>query len=528
MPLSYRRPPRPASPDPSITDADDSIFLSDLVRTGEASRLRRRGAIRDGPSASTHRAPPNNSISPFPGPPQLQVPNVPPSMYHPPEPAAVPSPIWDNDPREADPDAYLETYGYDDDDDAGGEWEWGRREGVGSAVLMEREGRREALEAEVRLEEAEQAAGSYMLFCGGDLPDDKHNDHAHTSSHLDAYPRRRATAFCPVLPRPASKPRRTNGCGALVHVSALPTRRHGVWIARGVAGEAVVPLDSSYFDCKAVAKMMKSACGCIREGVGCRACGNTLGTIYTPCQTAAEGLFLPPTSLAPSAHSHPYNSGPFSLRGPSGPAYWLPPAQHPRLPSASSTSPSSSTASSSASSSPSTARNPHFAIYTFFSGNVRSSPGFSFPAPIPAPAPVPSTTAENYGYSSSASYGNGNSPAAGNGGISSRRSDALVPVFSPTSGTAPSSRRWTSYNSSSSTWQGRSLLQEEWGTWGGTGAAVTGVSAQDGRDAVRVVEGTGGGNDNPDGMEESEGEMGEKPGEGTSGAGVAGMVWPDR
>ncbi|KAK1232610.1 hypothetical protein PQX77_004229 [Marasmius sp. AFHP31] len=33
-------------PRPTIRDADDSIVLSDLVRTGEASRLRRRGAIR--------------------------------------------------------------------------------------------------------------------------------------------------------------------------------------------------------------------------------------------------------------------------------------------------------------------------------------------------------------------------------------------------------------------------------------------------------------------------------------------------
>src|SRR3954447_15364031 len=31
---------------PTVTDADDSIVLSDLVRTGEASRLRRRGAMR--------------------------------------------------------------------------------------------------------------------------------------------------------------------------------------------------------------------------------------------------------------------------------------------------------------------------------------------------------------------------------------------------------------------------------------------------------------------------------------------------
>ncbi|KAL0569162.1 hypothetical protein V5O48_012808, partial [Marasmius crinis-equi] len=38
--------PPPPPPPPELQDADDSIVLSDLVRTGEASRLRRRGAIR--------------------------------------------------------------------------------------------------------------------------------------------------------------------------------------------------------------------------------------------------------------------------------------------------------------------------------------------------------------------------------------------------------------------------------------------------------------------------------------------------
>src|SRR5882757_8243731 len=74
MPQLYRRDPpnngtEPSSDNLEPTDADDSIVLSDLVRTGEASRLRRRGAMRidhtprqqltDPPSSS---APPQSSV----------------------------------------------------------------------------------------------------------------------------------------------------------------------------------------------------------------------------------------------------------------------------------------------------------------------------------------------------------------------------------------------------------------------------------------------------------------------------------
>ena len=285
MPVSYRHPARPLSPFPAITDADDSIVLSDIVRTGEASRLRRRGAIRDPPSSSTHRALPSMSIPPpstnptaraFPAeplsPPRAQVPGTPPPQWYSYRPAA-----WADADAAADP--YSGQYLDDDDDEAGGasgEWVWARRASGEGADLN---GSRETLEAEVRLEDSDQAAGSYMLFCGGDLPDSdfdyEHNhdyDYDHDHPAHPAPPRRRASAFGPA-PAPARrgpKPRRTNGCGALVHTVALPRRRHGVWIARGTAGPAVGPMDAEYFDCKAVAKMMQSACGCIREGVGCR------------------------------------------------------------------------------------------------------------------------------------------------------------------------------------------------------------------------------------------------------------------
>ncbi|ETW83761.1 hypothetical protein HETIRDRAFT_432852 [Heterobasidion irregulare TC 32-1] len=237
----------------------------------------------------TSRAFPAEPLSP----PRAQVPGTPPPQWYSYSPAA-----WADADAAADPsaDPYSGQYLDDDDDEsggAGGEWVWARRASGEGADLN---GSRETLEAEVRLEDSDQAAGSYMLFCGGDLPDsDSDYEHNHDYDYDHDHPahpapsRRRASAFGPA-PAPArrgSKPRRTNGCGALVHTVALPRRRHGVWIARGTAGLAVGPMDAEYFDCKAIAKMMQSACGCIREGVGCRVCRrreplHLILTIYHP------------------------------------------------------------------------------------------------------------------------------------------------------------------------------------------------------------------------------------------------------
>ena len=57
--------------------------------------------------------------------------------------------------------------------------------------------------------------------------------------------------------------------GALVHVRAYPQRPRGVWMAKEDAAETVVGLDPAYCDHPAMDKMLKSACGCIREGIGC-------------------------------------------------------------------------------------------------------------------------------------------------------------------------------------------------------------------------------------------------------------------
>lgn len=270
MPVTFSsRPPRPSSsPEPAFTNADDSIVLSDLVRSGEASRLRRRGAIRDGP-LSSHRQTSSMSSAPVFSPPAPTfTATASRSLFRP------LSPVWRNDFQESrDPDFQGvddDVYQYDDDEDANGEWQWGRTQGaMDSAGNVEREGRRQALEADIRLEDTDHSSGSFILLCGAEIAPDAQDLSSHFASTSNA-PRRKPSVFCPVSPaqRPP-RPRRTNGCGAIVHLSGIPRRRHGVWIARGAATPDVVSMPTSYFDCTAVAKMMKSACGCVREGVGC-------------------------------------------------------------------------------------------------------------------------------------------------------------------------------------------------------------------------------------------------------------------
>jgi len=140
---------------------------------------------------------------------------------------------------------------------------------------------------------------------------------------------------------------------------ASPRRRQNVWIGKTEAVGTVVAMDASYFDRKAVVKMLRSACGCVREGVGCAVCGNTLGTRYKPCQAAAEGLF---------------NGSPRTLRElrPEGSRYWhAHPTSRPKSPTASAST------------------SPPYYIYTFFSSNVSSSPDFTFPHHPPTPRSAP-------------------------------------------------------------------------------------------------------------------------------------------
>jgi len=147
-------------------------------------------------------------------------------------------------------------------------------------------------------EDLEKSTHSFVLYCGAGEPHLPSSTTPHSMSPLPTH-RRRPSRTSPT----------SNGCGAIVHMAAVPRKRCGVWMARFGSTDAVVEMDSQYFDHSVVVRMMKSPCGCVREGIGCRLCGNPLGTRYRPCKAAAEGLFS--TAITPSRPNRP-----------SGSAYW--------------------------------------------------------------------------------------------------------------------------------------------------------------------------------------------------------------
>lgn len=224
MPMRYRRdspPPQPLYSDPiEPTDADDSIVLSDLVRTGEASRLRRRGAMRlDHNMLSAQRNEGGRA--------------TPPTVI------VARTPSWIEPPS--------------DDDESTQAWEQGynpsspRPQGRSLVARLETYG--------------------YTLYCGGEEPSSfVPQASLYVRSPLPSYP---PTSLDSGRRRPDGSSQKTNGCGAVIHLRA--SRRDGstVWVGKDEATSAVVPMDASYFERPTVVRMIRSACGCVREGVGC-------------------------------------------------------------------------------------------------------------------------------------------------------------------------------------------------------------------------------------------------------------------
>jgi hypothetical protein len=332
---------------PQLTDADDSIVLSDLIRSGEQSRLRRRGAMRldhsDGGatlrilSAGSSRIT-NTSAAAAP---QTQSVSRPGGLFMRPS-----TPPWLPYPSgsfgEDDAVGYNDSSSWINENDGGP-----ANASTGPANEEQRQGG-----DPVDVEE------SYILHCGGDdgisdLTEDKSMPFVPSplawSSQRNARPS--ASSYYS---------RKTNGCGAVLHVRAFPQKPRGVWVGKEEATDVVVGMESSYFERTVVARMMRSTCGCVREGIGCAVCGNPLGTRYMPCQAASEGLFS--------------NAGRSTTRGirplhPSGSRYWQ-------------TMSRSNTSISRPSSRPGTSRQGCFYVYTFFSTQVSSSPICPFP-PLP-------------------------------------------------------------------------------------------------------------------------------------------------
>ncbi|OBZ70380.1 Dipeptidyl peptidase 3 [Grifola frondosa] len=367
MPQVYRRhseyTPRPSPrrrsslAPPQPVDADDSIFLSDLVRTGEASRLRRRGAMRLEHGLPSGARPLSGTIPPASG-----------SVTANPRPIII--------ARTASPTQVSDGAGEDEYTYSGGEWrEWNAEDvgGESSGIQFEDVRRDAPVEEE-----------PFMLFCGGEeCSVDESAPAPFQPSPLPLYPR--TGSPCARASAGTRPTRRTNGCGTLVHMRAFPQCGRGVWMARDDAQEAVVGMDSKYFDRSIVAKMLKSACGCVREGIGCAVCGNALGTRYLPCQAASESIFSAsiPISPQPSRPLHP-----------SGPSYW-----QCRTPTHTRRASSSGTARPAAG----TRNSPRF-YYTFFADRVSPSRPYSFPPP-PSPdfarrgsRPATPDTLPDYGY----------------------------------------------------------------------------------------------------------------------------------
>jgi hypothetical protein len=235
MPIIYRqRTPSFSESDSELeneniplvpTDADDSIVLSDLVRTGEASRLRRRGAMRL-----------DHGFGGQANPPRVFSPTV----------IVVGSPTWESDPEESQGGPGFS------------------RERVPRYTRGQPRARRAADECNLD--------ATYTLFCGGDESGseddfDSQPCMAYEPSVLPLYsPSSSASSSKIRYPR---KPKRSNGCGAILHMSAAPRQRQGNWSAKGNASSAVVSLDECYFDKETASKITRSRCGCIREGVGC-------------------------------------------------------------------------------------------------------------------------------------------------------------------------------------------------------------------------------------------------------------------
>jgi hypothetical protein len=109
-------------------------------------------------------------------------------------------------------------------------------------------------------EDLEKSTHTFVLYCGAEEPNLPSSITPRFTSPLPEYPRR----------SPHHRSFSTsNGCGAVIHTSAVPRRRCGVWNARFGSTDAIVEMDSQYFDRSVVVRMMKSPCGCVREGVGC-------------------------------------------------------------------------------------------------------------------------------------------------------------------------------------------------------------------------------------------------------------------
>ena len=233
---------------PELTDADDAIVLSDLVRTGEASRLRRRGAMRFDHGHS-HGPGPGNPTN-IPDAPRASSPGI----------VLVERSNWDSD-------SDLDTPVFAGHSPFGSSSRTRRRHvrpsrrygPYSSASSSAAAGMTSGLQPQEGKDDY-----TYTLVCGAELADCEADEiEAFRPSILPLYPPSQTASTS----KKATK--RTTGCGAAIHLHAAPRPRFQVWAARSAATESVVPMDACYFDTKEAARFSRSPCGCVKEGIGC-------------------------------------------------------------------------------------------------------------------------------------------------------------------------------------------------------------------------------------------------------------------
>lgn len=227
--------------EPQVTDVDDTIVLSDLVRTGEASRLRRRGAMR-----LDH----NSGQS-------VQSRNI----------VVVDRPNWESD------------HEYDLDFAEGHLGSSGRSSSMRYTRRRQRSRRYEPYDtAEEQADEA-----MYTLVCGVE---------SYGPCELEPF----APSILPLYPPPQDAreemtSKRSTGCGSVVHMRASPRPRVGLWSACGPASDVVVPLDADYFDGKEVGRRVRASCGCLKEGIGC-AVWYVMSVLSSRCHYSTHAIVL--------------------------------------------------------------------------------------------------------------------------------------------------------------------------------------------------------------------------------------------
>jgi hypothetical protein len=249
---------QPSSP-PSPVDADANIVLGDLVRSGEASRLRRRGAVR----LDHARAAQSVSISSVSTSRPAVSSTIHPSRFYGYASSSGQHSRFGNVTLEdfalRDPDGdHLDMDAYEHLGEHADEptWTWPGAAGtsVGSSNGRSLSGGALVQDELAAVADAQASTTRFALYCGAPLD---------LSGQMFSPP----PFSWAQLPPTSSPP--TSGCGTLVHPHALPRTSASAYSARCAAAPVVVPLEAEYAPPELASRAITSSCGCARQVIGC-------------------------------------------------------------------------------------------------------------------------------------------------------------------------------------------------------------------------------------------------------------------